>query len=237
MRPTARLLMDPPRDAATNMATDSALFQSAPSSPFPATLRVYGWKPRAVSIGRRQKSEDLNLRYCMDNGIDVVKRPGGGAAVYHDREITYAFVCRTDLLTPPTSGEWRKVFTRLLEKLGLAADDANVCRGGSAKDASCFSCAGEDEPTVNGKKFVGNSRRKSKTAYMQHGSILLESQPDFLRRAVRNPGTDNSVGLLDLAPALRPEKVSEEFISAVSEILNLNFQPTAMKGEGRPSTS
>ncbi|MBI3581722.1 MAG: hypothetical protein HY098_06570 [Nitrospinae bacterium] len=219
----ARLIIDPPRPALTNMALDSALFQSVQSAPFPATLRLYGWAPRAVSVGRRQKPDELDLALCERMGIEVVKRPGGGAAVYHDKELTYAFACRT-AWGMPTPDQWRIVFVRLLEKIGLAADPPVVC--GDRRESvhgACFSCAGEDEPTINGKKFVGGARRKSRTAFLQHGSILMEGQPEFLNRIVKKPGTDRSAGLLSFLPGLGLEKLSSELVGAVSETLQIKF--------------
>lgn len=215
--------MDPPRPALINMALDSALFQSVQSAPFPATLRLYGWAPRAVSIGRRQKPDELDLALCEKMGIEVVKRPGGGAAVYHDKELTYAFACGTAWGSPPPH-LWRRVFVRLLENIGLTADGP-VVRGdrhGSVRGA-CFSLAGEDEPTINGKKFVGGARRKSRTSFLQHGSILLESQPEFLGQIVKNPGTDRSAGLRSFLPGLGLKQLSSEFVGAVAETLQIEF--------------
>jgi lipoate-protein ligase A len=219
----ARLILDPPRPALVNMALDSALFQYVQSAPFPATLRLYGWAPRAVSIGRRQKPDELDLALCEKMGIEVVKRPGGGAAVYHDEELTYAFACGTGW-ERPTPDLWRRVFVLLLENIGLAADSPVVCgdRHGSVRGA-CFSGTGEDEPTINGKKFVGGARRKSRTAFLQHGSILLESQPEFLSRIVKNSGTDRSAGLRSFLPGLGLKKLSSEFVGAVAETLQIEF--------------
>lgn len=221
----ARLIFDPPRDAVTNMAVDEALFKCAASSPYSATLRLYGWARPSISLGRRQKmSEVLNLSACEAAGVEVVKRPGGGAAVYHDNELTYAFVCRLADLQEPSAESWRKIFSLFLEKLGLKADAAGNNVRGPVKFEACFSLAEEDEPTINGKKFVGSARRRSRSAFLQHGSILLQARPGYLGRFLKKPEQESSVGLLDLMPGLSVEEISAEFVCAVGETLGLCLQ-------------
>jgi hypothetical protein len=52
----------------------------------------------------------------------------------------------------------------------------------------------------------------------------LESQPEVLGRLLRKPEPDNSTGLCDILPGLNLEKISYEFVRAVAETLNLDFQ-------------
>ncbi len=70
--------------------------------------------------------EEVDTEKCRAMGIDVVKRIGGGAAVYHGDEITYCFVSRNDLLPLPTCEQWHAAFSLFLEKLGLMPDSAKV---------------------------------------------------------------------------------------------------------------
>ena len=78
-----------------NMETDESLAAGMAGSSDPATiplLRVYGWKPHAVSIGFHQRMEDFDLRALQRAGIDIVRRPTGGRAILHADEITYSVV-------------------------------------------------------------------------------------------------------------------------------------------------
>src|SRR5215213_2662474 len=85
-----RLLDTPPAPGAWNMAVDEALAESVRRGGAPV-LRVYRWSPPCLSLGRNQPARG---RYRLDalaaRGIDVVRRPTGGRAVLHDRELTYA---------------------------------------------------------------------------------------------------------------------------------------------------
>ena len=42
------------------------------------TLRVYGWKPHAISLGYNQRDNDFDTARCAAQGIDIVRRPTGG---------------------------------------------------------------------------------------------------------------------------------------------------------------
>ncbi len=89
---TWRLIRDKNHDGLTNMAKDEAISIACGEGKSPATLRFYGWKTPAVSIGYSQKAEsDINLQYCNSAGIDIVKRPTGGRAVLHENELTFSF--------------------------------------------------------------------------------------------------------------------------------------------------
>src|SRR3954454_7887312 len=54
-------------------------------------LRLYRWHPSCLSFGRH---EPAMRRYDVEQisrlGLDTVRRPTGGRAVWHARELTYA---------------------------------------------------------------------------------------------------------------------------------------------------
>lgn len=221
------------------MAADEALFNTAANLPYAATLRLYSWSPPTLSLGRRQKPEEVNLEKCRTMGIDVVKRIGGGAAVYHGDEITYCFVSRNDLLPVPTGEQWHAAFSLFLEKLGLTPDakagqeeGLPLWQRGNKGDLfiksphngnACFARAAEDEPTIGGKKFVGSARRKSKAVFLQHGSILLSPQPAFLRELIPGAEPDASIGLKTLLPSLTRDAAHTALIAAISHTFSLPF--------------
>ncbi len=177
------------------------------------------------------------MEACRQNGIDVVKRVGGGSAVYHKDEITYCFVCRLDALPAPDAKTWRQLFALFMEKLGAQPDGGRSCTTSRHTNSACFSCAAEDEPTIGGKKFVGSARRKSKTVFLQHGSILLRSQPQILQTLVANAEADASVGLMDVIPSLSREDAQKVFAETVAEILGLQFEPGAFTGAEKAAAS
>ena len=84
------LLIDTPRPGWENMAIDSALLDLADQEGS-AFLRLYQWQPHCLSFGRH---EPARRRYDVERirslQLDCVRRPSGGRAVWHARELTYA---------------------------------------------------------------------------------------------------------------------------------------------------
>ena len=54
-------------------------------------VRVYEWARPTLSLGRNQTARGkYDLGRAHELGIDIVRRPTGGRAVLHHREITYS---------------------------------------------------------------------------------------------------------------------------------------------------
>src|SRR3954471_182370 len=85
-----RLLLSPPLGGPENMALDEALMARARRSG-ETVLRVYGWSSPTLSLGRNQRARGIYLADELERrGIGVVRRPTGGRALLHHREITYS---------------------------------------------------------------------------------------------------------------------------------------------------
>ncbi|HLM68541.1 MAG TPA: hypothetical protein VK358_13475, partial [Longimicrobium sp.] len=95
-----RLLDTPPAPGAWNMAVDEALAQSVRAGE-PPVLRVYRWSPPCLSLGRNQPSGGYDRDEIRRRGLDVVRRPTGGRAVLHHRELTYSVAAAEGVLGGP----------------------------------------------------------------------------------------------------------------------------------------
>src|SRR5687767_6811745 len=85
-----RTLVSRPADGAANMATDEALLERARTSG-ECVMRLYEWARPTLSLGRNQAARghyDLDRARAL--GVDFVRRPTGGRAVLHHRELTYS---------------------------------------------------------------------------------------------------------------------------------------------------
>src|SRR2546423_9952589 len=87
---TWRLLLDPPAARAWNMAVDEFLLDCWAAVGAPPTLRFYGWAPPCLSLGYFQPFGVVDVAGCRSLGVEVVRRPTGGRAILHDRELTYS---------------------------------------------------------------------------------------------------------------------------------------------------
>jgi lipoate-protein ligase A len=170
--------------AAFNMAADEFLFKKE-SGLF---LRVYGWRPPAVSLGYGQKAEkELDLPALKKAGIDVVRRPTGGRAILHDKEITYSVAGDIGgMFGPDLNSTYRRIAGALmsvLKRLGVECEmeraGARDVRNKSGASLPCFSSVSRYELKINGKKIIGSAQRRDRRRFLQHGSLMLEKGLDI----------------------------------------------------------
>ena len=170
-----RILVDPPASGPKNMAVDHAL--AACLSPGEAVLRIYRWSRPTVSFGR---NEPARVRYdpaaCHNAGVEFVRRPTGGRAVLHDRELTYSVVLpltrRGGLRA--TYGLINRGLVEALCSLGVPAvmaEDRSLPTG--LDSGICFDEPTPGEVTVAGRKLVGSAQVRLEGVILQHGSLLI----------------------------------------------------------------
>src|SRR5256886_5601050 len=97
------------------MAFDQAMLEQADRSGS-ATLRLYRWTPPCLSFGRHEPASRRYDRVRVEQfGLDVVRRPTGGRAVWHEHEVTYAVVA------PITAfGSLRHAYHTIHERIAAA---------------------------------------------------------------------------------------------------------------------
>ena len=162
------------RNAFENMAIDEAILHYCK---IPA-LRVYGWKPAAISIGYNQDIEnEINADYCKKNNIEIVRRITGGKAVFHDKEITYSFILpeNNNLIPFEVNESYRIIANALviaLKKIGIDADIKKA--PDKIKTPICFNSSNWYELLVNNKKISGSAQRRFDGKVLQHGPILID---------------------------------------------------------------
>jgi lipoate-protein ligase A len=168
---------------ARNMAFDEALARGfLGGGDAVPTLRLFRWRPWAVSLGYNQNAEDLDAVRCAREGIDVVRRPTGGRAILHAQELTYS-------VTLPAG---RKTILQVYNDIGRALVHGLKLFGVNAalqrsqpdfrsayrnpSSIPCFASSARYEIEWRGKKLVGSAQRRfsdgDREAILQHGSIL-----------------------------------------------------------------
>lgn len=162
-----------------NMAIDRQLARDVGDGLFPATLRVYGWQPAAISIGFHQSESDFDLAKIQRDGLDLVRRPTGGKAILHAQEVTYAVAVPAAAFRPRVLYEFiNRGICAGLRQLGvnavLTSEESNVRDVyRSPMSIPCFGSSAKSEIQVDGRKLVGSAQRRMDNAVLQHGSILL----------------------------------------------------------------
>lgn len=173
----ARVLPYAEADGPGNMAIDEALLETAEAGT--AVLRTYGWTEPTLSLGYFQNLDAARADPRW-RAVPTVRRPTGGGALWHDREVTYALVIPRD---HPLARRHVDLYEAVHE--AIAADlrslGANARRRGHGGEGDrpflCFRDADPSDVVIDGVKVVGSAQRRRAGAVLQHGSLLLAASP------------------------------------------------------------
>ena len=172
------------------MAVDEVLFERMDRPSEMPVIRLYGFSPPTISLGRFQSArETLEVDELEQSRVAVVRRPSGGRAVLHDNELTYAFIVgRHHIQELSKRSVYRFVSRRLIAALISLGVNGIVSRRqtGSPSDPDCFGSIGEFEiVSTEFRKLVGSAQATSRHAILQHGSIPLDDSNDGIGRFLR----------------------------------------------------
>lgn len=213
------------------MALDDALLKNAARTGQP-TLRLYRWSPPCLSFGRNEPALARYDRAAIIRlGLDVVRRPTGGRAVWHDAELTYA-VAAPIAAFGTLAESYRAIHARLaaaLRTLGAAAELAPRGRAAGVGDGPCFATPVGGEVLVNGKKVVGSAQVRHGPAFLQHGSILLDGSQEVIQAVSRQP---SAVGAASSLTAVLGRPVG--FTEVADAIIAAWGEPLATSALARP---
>lgn len=244
-----RVLIDDAAPGVRNMAVDEALMRAVAVGGL-TTLRFYRWAPGCLSFGRNQEAIGAyDGTLAASRGIDVVRRPTGGRAVYHDRELTYAVAAPADAW-----GTLRTAYCRInralaagLRGLGVPAGCAGEAPGApraplpSAR--ACFRDPLPGEVIAGGRKLIGSAQWRDGGAFLQHGSLLLEDDQGMVEefRTRRDDGSrDADSALGDTGAAALSEFCSvapslDDLVSAIRNGFTTEFSIASHLGEATPA--
>lgn len=202
------------------MARDVALMQRARDTG-EIVFSVYEWATPTLSFGRNQTAAGLYNREALNNhGVNVVRRPTGGRALLHHREVTYSVTAPLDD-SESLGDSYERINQILLEgltRLGVEAAIANP--SSTAKpptDLPCFAEPSKGELVSDGRKLVGSAQWRDSGALLQHGSILIEDDQPMMRLFSISAEHDNVPGAATLSRALGRAPSVDEVSDAMFE--------------------
>lgn len=179
---------------AENMAIDEALLRTMAHTLEPQpVLRFYGWNPATLSLGYAQSYyKEVDEIACRAEGIDIVRRPTGGRAVFHEYELTYSVIAPENNLNVMGTviQSYMRISQALLKgfrTLGVDAEMVASERKPQDRSAMCFESPSWYELVVDGRKLVGSAQVRKEGVLLQHGSILLHSNAERLFRLLKFP--------------------------------------------------
>lgn len=162
------------------MAIDEALMITMSSIEVTPVIRLYGFSPATLSLGRLQRSKESILWDSIKkDGVNVVRRPTGGQAVLHDQEVTYSVTLSRDYFQPFKKRLlYESIGTLLLHvlyDLGISGS-LNQSRIGELRNPDCFQTSGQYEIlSSGGKKLIGSAQVTNRKSCLQHGSLPLNN--------------------------------------------------------------
>jgi lipoate-protein ligase A len=216
MSPVLHVIRDGACDGPTNMARDEQLLYSEALRP--AALRLYGWSPPTISLGYFQRYDEVAALPEDVRGLAVVRRPTGGGAILHDREVTYCLVIDDSLAAARTAPAelyrlvhecWRAALREEWPAVELAPESYPLPTPRTGP-FFCFAKPGRTDLIIRGRKLLGSAQRRVSGRVLQHGSLLLG------QRFASHPGVS-----LDEPPAALVAAWAERFVAALSERLGL----------------
>lgn len=241
---SARLIIDPPLRGAVNMARDEALLLACADVAFQPVLRFYAWKPAAISLGYFQDFTEFESIDAPARDLDVVRRTTGGGAILHDIEVTYSMTFPVDhpLIHRRPNDLYELAHDAVIEAIGGGvrlykcgesgrsacgeplSSESSAC-GGSSQRGPFFCFArrhgldvvidDSDDPQGT-SKIAGSAQRRTKTAVLQHGSIILE------RRYEQQP----AAAWRSIDPQITDEEAIEKLAAAFSRSLDMELLPS-----------
>ena len=211
-----------------NMHFDEMLAQRVVEGIGGPVVRVFRWKPWAVSLGYNQNAGDLDIARCRRDGIDVVRRPTGGRAILHAEELTYSVVMYAERRS--VLQVYNEISRALVRGLGLFGVNVTLQKSQpdlrhryrQASSIPCFTSSARYEVEQDGRKLIGSAQRRysdgARDVVLQHGSILcgsahrrlvdyLSGDDGAVRDQIRNELAEKTVDLSHLIG--RPVKYDE----------------------------
>lgn len=233
-----RLVDTKPMSGSKNMAFDEALLKTAP--PGSVTLRTYSWNPPCLSLGCFQKHSEVNLEKTKELGFDVVRRPTGGRAVLHDKELTYSVVAKPPdpILEQKVLDSYYYLCQGIVMGLNYLGVDASLKKSEDKElsTPSCFAAPTFNDIEAGGKKLVGSAQMRSSDGMLQHGSILIDvnllelfsviTNDEHSARKLANLSTAKITSInSQLENKVSLEEVKASIIKGFSDSLGVSFKP------------
>jgi lipoate-protein ligase A len=172
-----RLLDTGVRNAFENMALDETLLEARRRFDTPNTFRLLQFSPNSVLVGLHQNVEqEVRVKFCRDNGIDICRRITGGGAIYFDR----------------SQIGWEIIVNKNHPKVPKRIEDVyRVMCEGAVAGLKKLGVEAEFRPKndieVRGRKISGTGGAEDMGALFFQGTLLTDFDVETMLRALRVP--------------------------------------------------
>lgn len=218
-------------DAATNMAIDEALLDRHLAGLMPPVVRLYGFAPPAVTLGYAQRPDESVLQRISERGFGCARRPTGGRAVLHYKDLTYAFIGSQagsgpwGTLAASVSAAYAQICEGLKQSLSLLGAQVELGETQAAYRhlTDCFLATTPADLHYRGRKIAGSAQLRRSGAVLQHGSIPLDQEQDLMAELLGSEPPPAASRHANLFEVLNRRVDWEEFNTAFSEGFSTAF--------------
>ena len=154
-------------DPAYNLALEEYVFENMDKG---QSYFMLWQNDNTIVVGKYQNTAEEVNQECVDaRGIRVVRRLSGGGAVYHDKgNLNFTFITDQENLKSFNFKVFVTPVINALAELGVNAE-----------------FTGRNDLVLDGRKFSGNSQYAKGGRVLHHGCIMLDSDLDKVRDALR----------------------------------------------------
>jgi len=138
----------------------------------PADSYLFTWQlGRTVVMGRNQVAhQEVNLDFCRENQIDVIRRKSGGGAIFADEGNIMISLITTQGKVEPIFMEYATTVSRSLNELGARTE-----------------VHGRNDVILMGKgKICGNAFYHLSDRNIVHGTMLYDTDPALMQGALHS---------------------------------------------------
>jgi lipoate-protein ligase A len=216
------IMFETPHDGYFNIAFEEALARARGCNLIDDTLRFFRNK-NAVIIGYFQKAEEeVNLDYLRKIDAQLIRRPTGGGAVYHDLgNLNYSIAVSYDRSKHASPVDY--IFSELikgpinaLNSLGFDSKLENI-----------------NDIVVNNRKVSGTAASTSWNALFFHGAMLLNTDMEKLSSVLKvsqkkliDKGVSSVkyrvTNLFEINNNIGVENIIEAFVNSYKKLLGYN---------------
>jgi lipoate---protein ligase len=188
-----------------NLACDEVLLDLCEAGESDELLRLWALPQYFVVVGYANKAAtEVNLSFCRQMGIPVLRRcSGGGTVLQGPGVLNYSLLLRIDDSRPchsiPSTN--RYILERHRDTLASLMLAPVECRG-------------QTDLAIGGLKFGGNAQRRRRRFLLFHGSFLLHLDISMVEKALPQPSRQ---------PDYRVNRSHADFL------INLNIPPHTIK--------
>lgn len=152
-------------DARYNLALEEWVLENLKDD-----IYIILWRnDNAIIIGRNQNTaQEINQAYVEEHDINVVRRPTGGGAVYHDLgNLNFSILTDAENAVDINFELYTQPVLRALKAMGVPVE-----------------LKGRNDILIEGKKCTGLAQRISNHRLLHHGAMLFDTNLETLSKAL-----------------------------------------------------